>query len=423
MRRSVRHWLLLGVTALALAGIFAGMLANTKSAYFFTALVAHVDLSVMVWFLAFACMLMNMVVPWGKLTVLGTAAFMSLCIATVCIALAAFSGGTPYQNNYIPVIHHRIFFMGLGVLFCGVMCAIVQFMVSHNIATNPSPARIGVMSVAALLLMSAFAFLWSYRSMPAGQETGQAYFEQLFWGGGHILQIAYAQMMVVAWFWLAEAAGVKMPHGRKLALLAYAAGLLCGLGGVALSLAHAPGTAKHVDTFTMLMRHGNGLPSFIAAVALLPGLVAARKNSLAVICLLSSGVLYGVGGSLGFLIQGSNVIVPAHYHGSIVGVTLALMGIAYLLMPQLGYASMESSKIAKLQPVLYGGGQLFWMAGMAIGGAYGMARKTPGSADLMGGMAGFLKHGGDGLSLIGGLLFVYVVLKSGVEKRNLNVIP
>ena len=46
---------------------------------------------------------------------------------------------------------------------------------------------------------------------------------------------------------------------------------------------------------------------------------------------------FGIGGLIGFLISGSNVTIPAHYHGSIVGVTLALMGVCYLLLPKLGY--------------------------------------------------------------------------------------
>ena len=39
---------------------------------------------------------------------------------------------------------------------------------------------------------------------------------------------------------------------------------------------------------------------------------------------------------IGIFIAGTNVRIPAHYHGCIVGVTLALMGLVYHLLPQLG---------------------------------------------------------------------------------------
>ncbi|MDZ7735147.1 MAG: hypothetical protein U5P41_02620 [Gammaproteobacteria bacterium] len=55
--------------------------------------------------------------------------------------------------------------------------------------------------------------------------------------------------------------------------------------------------------------------------------------------LLWSIVLFGIGGILGFLIDRSDVTIPAHYHGAIVGVTLAFMAMCYYLLPRLGFAS------------------------------------------------------------------------------------
>ena len=55
--------------------------------------------------------------------------------------------------------------------------------------------------------------------------------------------------------------------------------------------------------------------------------------------LLASVLLFAAGGVIGIFISGSNVRIPAHYHGCIVGVTLALMGLVYHLLPRLGYAA------------------------------------------------------------------------------------
>jgi heme/copper-type cytochrome/quinol oxidase subunit 1 len=221
----------------------------------------------------------------------------------------------------------------------------------------------------------------------------------------------------MAWLWLAEASDISPAGGRRPVLLAYTLGVLCAVTGVNLSLLHSPADAAHVDAFTKLMKHGNGLPAILVGAVLLRPILLERKVTLPIICLISSMALFAAGGTLGHMIAGSNEIVPAHYHGSIVGVTLALMGAGYLLLPQLGCADVASSKLAKWQPVLYGGGQLCWMMGMAIGGSQGIGRKIPGSADVIGGFGGFLKHSGDGLSLIGGLLFVFIIVRAFKTKN------
>lgn len=416
MRRGARRWLLLGVAALAAAGVFAGMLANTKSVYFYTALVAHVDLSVLVWFLAFSCLLMALEVPWGVWRQAGSAGYICACLGTLLIAVSAFSGGKPYQNNYVPVIYHPLFFVALALLFCGVTFIAAQLLVNYRARTAAAPVQVGIVSIAALLLMAAFCFLWSYRGLP-GHERDQTYYEYLFWAGGHVLQIAYAQLMIIAWLWLLENAGLKPYLSRRVIILCYAFGVLAGVAGLALSLAFAPGTAEHREGFTLLMKHANGLPALVAGAGIAAALWRHRPPmNLYVVSIVMSMLLFAAGGALGYMISGSNVTVPAHYHGSIVGVTIALMGLAYALLPKIGFADVYGWKLARMQPVLYGGGQLFWMAGMAIGGYQGVGRKTIDSADVIGGLGGFLKHGGDGLSLIGGLLFVYVVIRAVWKK-------
>ena len=52
---------------------------------------------------------------------------------------------------------------------------------------------------------------------------------------------------------------------------------------------------------------------------------------------------------IGVFIAGSNVRIPAHYHGCIVGVTLALMGAVYHPAAALGYRRAEG-RLATLQP-------------------------------------------------------------------------
>ena len=127
--------------------------------------------------------------------------------------------------------------------------------------------------------------------------------------------------------------------------------------------------------------------------------------------LIASFLLFTAGGVIGHLISGVNVVIPAHYHGSIVGVSLALMGVVYIYVP-------VKNKWALLQPYLYGGGQLLHIAGLAWSGGYGTLRKMPGAAQSIEGQTAMGLMGIGGLlSNIGGLLFVVLIwrnLKKGV---------
>ena len=92
--------------------------------------------------------------------------------------------------------------------------------------------------------------------------------------------------------------------------------------------------------------------------------------------------LFAAGGLIGVFIAGANVRVPAHYHGCIVGVTLALMGLVYRLLPQLGYAA-PVGRLANWQPALYGAGQLMHILGLVWSGGYGVQRKVAGAEQVL----------------------------------------
>ncbi len=415
--KRARRWLLLGALALGVAGIFAGMLANTKSNYFYTALVVHVDLSVLVWFLTMACMFFTLVEQGRGLGILADASFYSFAGGAALITVSAFTGGEPFMSNYIPVIHHPVFFLGLALILCGLIGVVVNLVSTARSAINNVPSY-GVVTAAWMMLVAVACFVRSQQSLPADLK-GQIYYEYAFWGGGHVLQFAHTQLMMVAWLWLATAAGirVRLSNGQVTAL--YFFGLISMFMAAVIYAMYLPGSDEHRNSFTLLMKHANGLAPLVLGGAILYAffLRPISPMSLFKITLLMSILLFAVGGGLGYLIAGSNVTVPAHYHGSIVGVTLAFMGVAYILLPIFGYGDVSRSKLAFWQPVVYGCGQLCWMAGMAMLGAHGVPRKTPGSADTFGALAAFLKHGGDGLALIGGLLFVFVVLRAVLKRR------
>ena len=65
-----------------------------------------------------------------------------------------------------------------------------------------------------------------------------------------------------------------------------------------------------------------------------------------------------LGFGLGAAIRGSNTMVPAHYHASVGGVTVAFMAATYLLLPAFRFAipTLRLRRAAAWQPALYGVG-------------------------------------------------------------------
>jgi heme/copper-type cytochrome/quinol oxidase subunit 1 len=135
-------------------------------------------------------------------------------------------------------------------------------------------------------------------------------------------------------------------------------------------------------------------------------------------------LLFAFGGTIGFLIQGSNVKIPAHYHGCIVGVTLALMGLTYHLLPQLGFGQPRR-RLAVAQAWLYGGGQALHILGLVWSGGYGVQRKVAGAAQVLHSaqeVAGMGLMGAGGLiAIVGGLLFVVIVIGAVRAPRSATV--
>jgi heme/copper-type cytochrome/quinol oxidase subunit 1 len=173
----------------------------------------------------------------------------------------------------------------------------------------------------------------------------------------------------------------------------------------------------------MAMRFGGGVTIVPIGLAVLVGLArapASRSRAAGPAAplraaLLASVLLFAAGGLIGIFISGSNVRIPAHYHGCIVGVTLALMGLVYHLLPRLGYGTPQG-RLATLQPAVYGVGQLMHIVGLVWSGGYGVQRKVAGAEQVLrstGEVAGMALMGlGGAIAIAGGLLFVAVLIRS-----------
>ena len=181
---------------------------------------------------------------------------------------------------------------------------------------------------------------------------GQVYFEFLFWGGGHVIQFSYTLLMMVAWVVLADRSGCRIELTPRLTLVFLVFLALPIITVPFLYVAHDIASPGHRLAFTELMKYGglSCLPLGLAVFAsLFNSSKATGKQTYLRSALISSIALFAVGGVLGFMIAGLDIVIPAHYHGATVGVTVAFMGLTYYLLPRLGFGP-PPRRLAYWQP-------------------------------------------------------------------------
>lgn len=426
-----RQWLLLGLFALIAAGLFSVLLVLSRTPsiqevipfidFFHVALVVHVNLSVLIWFMSFACVLFTLVVE-DILMPLAKASFYMALAGTIILVTAPFFGvGAPLMNNYIPTLQHPVFFIALllfaGGVFIRLFINLFATRIKFSNLTVPNAIKVSIWFAGNVCILSCVALFFSYRGIPL-EVVGEAYYEFLYWGSGHILQFNHSLLMLLAWLVLILLTGKTLPlSGKSLLILAVLA-ILPVVDAIRIYFMYDIYTPEHRLAFTNLMKFGglSTLPlGLFIAFQFFTGLASFKQHSLNRTVLICSATLFLTGGVIGFLIEGVNVVIPAHYHGSIVGVTLSFMGLAYLLLPFLGYARV-SSKLPHWQMYTYSAGQMMHIIGLAWSGGYGVQRKTAGAAqgleriEQIGGM--FLMGLGGAVSIVGGVLFMIVMIKA-----------
>jgi heme/copper-type cytochrome/quinol oxidase subunit 1 len=425
-QRITTGWLFLGLAALVIGGLFTVLIVLSRTPFFqeivpwvdffHTALVVHVDLTVLVWFLAFAG------VFWSynssnRCLYCGWISLALASLGTLIITLSPFTGEShPLMNNYVPVLQNTAFMTGLGVFGLGFCLLVVRTLLtagsSANKTSGESVLRFGLFVAVVASLFAIGALILSYFGIDEGFQ-GQAYYDRLFWGSGHIIQFSHTQLMLVAWLWLATVSGAYLRLSPRVALALFVLGLSPVSVAPIIYLAFDVSSGDHLFWFIQLMKYGGALaavPIGLATVLAIvekwqptPGYEIERN------ALLFSVLLFGVGGIIGFMITGSNVTIPAHYHGSIVGVTIAFMGMTYHLLPRLGFRKV-TGRVARWQPGIYGVGQLMHIIGLAWSGGYNVQRKSTSAEQGFEQVAGMGLMGLGGLiSIIGGIIFLVVV--------------
>lgn len=432
---AARAWLAVAVGSLLVAGLFAVVLVVGRlpllaplfpdPSFFRRCLVVHVDLALVIWFYAFAAALASLV--GGQRP--GRASRAGACLAVGAIVLlmtaTVVPGGVPILSNYIPVVDSPIFAGGL--LLFALATALALF--DHRLFAPPDLARRGALApaavpfvrAAAVAFAAALATFWvawtaTPRSLPA-----EVYYERLVWGGGHALQFCSVAAMIAAWLTLAGD-----PEGGVRILGRPAARLLAGLLAAPVLIApvlvmSGTETPLYRRGFTLLMEGAIAPVTIVVLAAGLRAFYQGRRRHAQwdnAPALATSALLTLLGFALGFAIDGSNTMVPAHYHASLGGVTAAFMAFAYRLAdPQPSGAPLWERRLRRWQVPVFGAGQILFAVGFALAGSHGAARKVYGAEQQIrsaGEQLGLGLMGLGGLiAAAGGIGFLALMVRAG----------
>lgn len=432
LRRLTIGWIMLVLGALVVGGLFTILIVLSRTPYFqeiipwvdffHTAIVVHVDLTVLVWFLGFAAVLWSLN-QRASCIKCGWFALLLAVIGAAIFTVSPFLGADkPLMNNYVPVLQHPLFLLGLGIFGLGFLVQVLNALFFSKgvgvVASGTGALRFGLYSAMIAALVAIAMLIKSYLDMPSYAET-TFYYELLFWDAGHTLQFMHVQLMMLCWLWLASVTGLNLKVSPRVVLVIFVIGLIPVFLTPYIYSLYDLGEAMHKQAISYLMMYGGGLAVLPLSLIIVLGLLQKKQSEITARpeynALLASVLLFGVGGLIGYMINGSNVTVPAHYHGSIVAVTLVYMGVTYHILPRLGFRPING-KLANWQPVLYASGQLMHVSGMVWSGGYGVQRKTAAieqGANHLERVIGMGIMGLGGLiAIIGGVLFLVITIRS-----------
>lgn len=427
-----KAWFALAVGSLVIAGllslavvvgrlpIFSGWIDDPL--FFKRCLVVHVDLALVVWFYSFLCGMARLRSGPG-----GWAGVFALILAAGGVALmlsgAMMRGAQPILANYVPVIDHPLFLGGLAAFFVGVALFLVTTLATsarRRPAGLPADAAIGLQAAGIAVLLAAATWIATRASLPAGLDAWTRH-EFSAWGAGHVLQVANATAMISVWLWLLHRATGRalLSDGRARLLFSL---LLAPHFLMPLLTARGAMDALYHTGATQLMRWGI-FP--VVSIVLILGMRHLRREPRAEDPLAgaaragfaASAGLTLLGFVLGACIRSSTTLVPAHYHASLGGVTVAFMAAAYLVVAAARQDRLPSrfGFSARRQLGWFGVGQSVFALGFAIGGLYGLGRKayaTEQHVRSVGEYVGLGVMGVGGLmAAAAGLWFLFLVLR------------
>ena len=437
LRRELLGWAWIAVGALGVAGVFAILLALSRIpgmdeapfwpiGFFYKGLVIYVVFSLAIWLLGIFAFLtsyatLQLAGEDTRAIALGRIGQTAVLIAFPCLFAPAFLDATrPELTNYVPMIRHPAYDLGLLALALGVLAPVARLWINLRGRAAALPPLALAMAAGGFIYgvaLLCFAIAGGLLARQGGLGSSR---ELLFWGGGHVLQFVYATLMLTNWSILARRSlGEKAVDdgALRLAVLLIAA---LSIAAPVFYAVFAPFSDHQHEAFRLL-QFGVAAPSLLFAASLLANARAIRPASEwpwrdpAFFALAASLALFALGGVMGFLITGSDTRTPAHYHAVITAVSVSSVGMLLTFgLDVLGRAPAPA-RATRILIGLYAGGQFVASIAMFVAGGYGAARKTPdgvGALDAVA-AAGMAVHGIASIfTIVGGAAFIVVAMRA-----------
>ncbi len=422
MEKMEKEWFLLSIISLGIGGFFAFVIAMARTPgvyeyfppnYFYHALTGHVDLAIVVFLLSFTILIWN-----RTFSLRLKASFYLALLGFLGIALASLLGrGQAVSNNYFPTIVHPIFFLGALSFFVAFWIETIRFLkISLKKMLSSDPLE----NSAAISVILGFLILIStiFSSFRVGtHDELYKFYERLYWAPGHIHQFLNGAILLYVWYFLLKIDGkdIKLNKLRYLNSVFLIFGILLSVVPIIFS----DPISYNAKLFTEIAyATGLGIPMFIHAFNVIRNLKINWRNIYSFGMFLSL-VLYFLGVVIAYLGIKSDLRVPAHYHGTVTSLTLALMVFSYYLVMEYGWKN-KLSKLTNFQAYLYGIGMILFILGLYFAGKGGAPRKTYGTeyTDSLFVLSSLVLMGiGTLMAVIGGIIFVMYILKSWHEKE------
>ncbi len=417
----MRAWFLLFILSIGAGGFFALLVALARTPIvadfippqlFYHWLIGHVDSALIIGFLSFLVFIWHRYLGEHRGSYDYILAYLGCFFLFIC---ALFGLGTAVHNNYVPTIVHPFFFAGIGLFGAGYALSALRYtppavsdFYSKDIFKN-------ILYISILLsVLFPITFLVSYYKTPQMEEY-YLYYERLYWLPGHIHQFINASLLIVGWLLLANLTGFKMPSVfRFVNFLLIPFPVVYFLLQIFVEDSISP-FVKNITTIGYAV--GIGIPTLSYAFYLLLK-VAFRKGFYSTILGLSV-LMYCLGALMGYMIVGSDLRIPAHYHGVIASILITLMGLTFYYLKELRFIR-EVPSFVRIQPYLYGAGMFLFVLGLFWAGVYGAPRKTFGTGyieSLKVYLFMVVMGIGSLLSVVGGVVFVLFVLSSIIRRH------
>lgn len=435
-----RRWCGLAVGSLVIAGllslavvlgrlpVLSGLIDDPL--FFKRCLVTHVNLALAVWFYSFLAALVALGSARARSAVRLPAFVTAVCGVAAMLAGSWVRGAQPILANYVPVIDHPLFAAGLGAFFGGMFIWFLHALISRPAGGAPAAAGVppasalGFQAAAVIAVIAGSAWISARAGLPAGLDP-YTRAEFLAWGPGHVLQAANTCAMLAVWLWLLARVTGEPPLSARAAGFIYAALIVPQCAMPLLTVRGTLDPLYHSGA-TLLMRWSL-FPAVVAVAAVGARHLRLHRRAVreadararaALAALGASAALCLLGMILGACIRGSTTLVPAHYHASLGAVTVSFMAAVHLVCEAArreGAADAGLWRAARRQIIVFGWGQTVFVLGFAIGGLYGLGRKTYGAEQHVrsaGEVVGLVVMGAGGLlAVAGGVWFLCLALR------------